>query len=59
MKGTANVVVRDGTPWYVSNDLGMAQDVAREMDEVYDDDVELWENVAYNITPTDEEGNGE
>ena len=50
MKGTANVVVRDGTPWYVSNDLGMAQDAARALDEEYDGDVELWKNVTYNIT---------
>lgn len=59
MKGTANVVVRDGTPCYVNDDLGMAQDVARELDEEYDGDVELWKNVTYNITPTDGEDHDE
>jgi len=50
MRGTANVVVVEGgLPKYVSDDLEQAQEVARDLDDEYDSDVELWKNVTYDI----------
>lgn len=54
MSGTANVVVCGGVPRYIDDDLEHAQEVARELDDEYDDDVDLWKNVTHNIgTDTD------
>jgi|AntDeeMinimDraft_6_1070357.scaffolds.fasta_scaffold03216_7 hypothetical protein len=53
-RGTANVVVKRGTPIYISDDLEAAQDVARDLDAEYDSNVDLWKNVTYDIEVDDE-----
>lgn len=53
-RGTANVVVKRGTPMYVADDLEQAQEVAEQLDEDYDSDVKLWKNVTYDIGADDE-----
>jgi len=49
-KGTANnVVLKGGKPMYVSDNLEWAQEVARKLQDEWDEDVDLWKNVTFEI----------
>jgi hypothetical protein len=48
-RGTGSVVVKGKKPMYVSTDREKAKEVARELDSEWDEEVELWNNVTYEI----------